>query len=55
MYIIYNVQPEKRTWLDDLPVDKEFSGVGFSYNQVYKDDGYKHEDHIFEDKCFRIK
>ncbi|XP_067936727.1 TGF-beta-activated kinase 1 and MAP3K7-binding protein 1-like [Watersipora subatra] len=46
---------EGATWLDDLNVDKQCSGVGFSYNQVYKDDGYKHEYHTFEDKCFRIR
>ena len=46
---------ETSTWLDDLPVDKENSGVGFAYNQVYKEDAYKHQYHAFEDKCFRFK
>lgn len=50
----FNFQ-ETSTWLDDLPVDKEHSGVGFAYNQVYKEDAYKHQYHNFEDKCMRFR
>lgn len=41
-------------WTDALPVCKE-SGVGFSTNQIYREDGYRQEDHPFEDRCFHCK
>lgn len=44
----------QHSWTDDLPVCKE-SGVGFSTNQIYREDGYRQEDHSFEDRSFHCK
>lgn len=43
-----------RSWTDDIPVCK-FSGIGFSYNQVYREDGNQQGDHSFEDKSYHYK
>lgn len=43
-----------RSWTDDIPICK-FSGIGFSYNQVYREDGNQQGDHSFEDKSFHYK
>ncbi|XP_063989119.1 TGF-beta-activated kinase 1 and MAP3K7-binding protein 1-like [Diachasmimorpha longicaudata] len=44
----------EHSWTDDLPVCKE-SGVGLSTNQIYREDGYRQEDHPFEDRSFHCK
>ncbi|KAL1490937.1 hypothetical protein ABEB36_011606 [Hypothenemus hampei] len=36
------------SWTDDLPVCK-LSGMGFSTNQIYREDGHPQEDHPYED------
>lgn len=41
-------------WTDDLPVCKQ-SGVGFSTNQIYREDGYRQEEHPFEDRSFHCR
>lgn len=38
-----------KSWTDDLPVCK-LSGVGFSTNQIYREDGHRQEEHTFEDR-----
>ncbi|XP_060560245.1 TGF-beta-activated kinase 1 and MAP3K7-binding protein 1-like [Ruditapes philippinarum] len=40
-------------WTDDLPVCHH-SGVGFSTNQIYREDGNRREEHEFEDKNFHF-
>lgn len=42
------------SWTDDLPVC-HLSGVGFSTNQIYREDGNRREEHEFEDKSFHFK
>lgn len=32
-----------------------FKGVGFSTNQIYREDGYRQEEHSFEDRSFHCK
>ncbi|XP_066582091.1 TGF-beta-activated kinase 1 and MAP3K7-binding protein 1-like [Prorops nasuta] len=44
-------QDSQHSWTDDLPVCKQ-SGVGFSTNQIYREDGYRQEEHPFEDRSF---
>lgn len=41
------------SWTDDLPVC-HYSGVGFSTNQIYREDGNRREEHEFEDKNFHF-
>lgn len=41
-------------WTDDLPVCHH-SGVGFSTNQIYREDGNRREEHDFEDKNFHFR
>nr|CAD7260591.1 unnamed protein product [Timema shepardi] len=43
-----------RSWTDDLPVCRQ-SGVGSSTNQIYREDGYRQEDHQFEDRSFHCR
>ena len=43
-----------KSWIEDLPVCKE-SGVGFSTNQIYREDGNRQEEHHFEDRSFHCK
>ncbi|XP_071441161.1 TGF-beta-activated kinase 1 and MAP3K7-binding protein 1-like [Hetaerina americana] len=45
---------EPKSWTDDLPVCKQ-SGVGSSTNQIYREDGYRQEEHEFEDRSFHFK
>lgn len=40
-------------WTDDIPVCHH-SGVGFSTNQIYREDGNRREEHEFEDKSFHF-
>ncbi|KYM87348.1 TGF-beta-activated kinase 1 and MAP3K7-binding protein 1 [Atta colombica] len=47
-------QDSQYNWTDDLPVCKQ-SGVGFSTNQIYREDGYRQEEHPFEDRSFHCK
>lgn len=47
-------QDTSKSWTDDLPVCK-LSGVGFSTNQIYREDGSPQEDHKFEDRSFHCK
>ncbi|XP_014212865.1 TGF-beta-activated kinase 1 and MAP3K7-binding protein 1-like [Copidosoma floridanum] len=42
------------SWTDDLPVCKQ-SGVGFSTNQIYREDGHRQEEHSFEDRSFHCQ
>ncbi|XP_022312975.2 TGF-beta-activated kinase 1 and MAP3K7-binding protein 1-like [Crassostrea virginica] len=42
------------SWTDDLPVCP-LSGVGFSTNQIYREDGIRREEHEFEDCSFHFK
>ncbi|XP_059489069.1 TGF-beta-activated kinase 1 and MAP3K7-binding protein 1-like [Neocloeon triangulifer] len=42
------------SWTDDLPVCR-YSGVGLSTNQIYREDGYRQEDHEFEDRSFHFQ
>lgn len=49
-----DLQAEHTTcWTDDLPVCHH-SGVGFSTNQIYREDGNRREEHEFEDKNFHF-
>ncbi|XP_074640394.1 TGF-beta-activated kinase 1 and MAP3K7-binding protein 1-like [Tubulanus polymorphus] len=43
-----------KSWTDDLPVC-HLSGVGFSTNQIYREDGSRCEEHEFEDKSFHFR
>jgi len=45
---------ETNSWTDDLPVCPD-TGLGFSTNQVYKEDGCRREGHNFEDRSFHFK
>lgn len=45
---------ETYSWTDDLPVCRE-SGVGFSTNQIYREDGCRQEEHPFEDRSFHCR
>ncbi|XP_015513997.1 TGF-beta-activated kinase 1 and MAP3K7-binding protein 1 [Neodiprion pinetum] len=47
-------QDAQHSWTDDLPVCKQ-SGVGFSTNQIYREDGGRQEDHPFEDRSFHCR
>ncbi|XP_012223011.1 TGF-beta-activated kinase 1 and MAP3K7-binding protein 1 [Linepithema humile] len=47
-------QDSQYNWTDDLPVCKQ-SGVGFSTNQIYREDGYRQEEHQFEDRSFHCR
>lgn len=47
-------QDSQYNWTDDLPVCKQ-SGVGFSTNQIYREDGYRQEAHLFEDRSFHCR
>ncbi|XP_011505177.1 PREDICTED: TGF-beta-activated kinase 1 and MAP3K7-binding protein 1-like isoform X2 [Ceratosolen solmsi marchali] len=47
-------QDTQQSWTDDLPVCKQ-SGVGFSTNQIYREDGYRQKEHSFEDRSFHFK
>ncbi|KOC70998.1 TGF-beta-activated kinase 1 and MAP3K7-binding protein 1 [Habropoda laboriosa] len=47
-------QDTQYSWTDDLPVCKQ-SGVGFSTNQIYREDGYRQEEHPFEDRSFHCR
>ncbi|XP_032675271.1 TGF-beta-activated kinase 1 and MAP3K7-binding protein 1-like [Odontomachus brunneus] len=47
-------QDSQYNWTDDLPVCKQ-SGVGFSTNQIYREDGYRQEEHPFEDRSFHCR
>ncbi|OAD59872.1 TGF-beta-activated kinase 1 and MAP3K7-binding protein 1 [Eufriesea mexicana] len=47
-------QDAQYSWTDDLPVCKQ-SGVGFSTNQIYREDGYRQEEHPFEDRSFHCR
>ncbi|XP_012280880.1 TGF-beta-activated kinase 1 and MAP3K7-binding protein 1 [Orussus abietinus] len=48
---LMSFQDPQHSWTDDLPVCKQ-SGVGFSTNQIYREDGYRQEEHPFEDRSF---
>ncbi|ELT89411.1 hypothetical protein CAPTEDRAFT_160853 [Capitella teleta] len=41
-------------WTDDLPVCP-LSGIGSATNQIYREDGYRIEEHEFEDRSFHFK
>ncbi|XP_075215377.1 TGF-beta-activated kinase 1 and MAP3K7-binding protein 1-like [Lycorma delicatula] len=45
---------EQYSWTDDLPVCKQ-SGVGYSTNQIYREDGHRREEHPFEDTSFHCR
>ncbi|XP_070580706.1 TGF-beta-activated kinase 1 and MAP3K7-binding protein 1-like [Ptychodera flava] len=48
------LQSHSLSWTDDLPVCR-LSGVGFSTNQIYREDGGRLEEHEFEDHCFHFR
>ncbi|XP_060079626.1 TGF-beta-activated kinase 1 and MAP3K7-binding protein 1-like isoform X2 [Ylistrum balloti] len=48
------LQDHALSWTDDLPVC-QLSGIGFSTNQVYREDGIRRELHEFEDRSFHFK
>nr|XP_023011496.1 TGF-beta-activated kinase 1 and MAP3K7-binding protein 1-like [Leptinotarsa decemlineata] len=43
-----------QSWTDDLPVCKN-TGIGFSTNQVYREDGHPQEQHQYEDCSSHFK
>lgn len=43
-----------QSWTDDLPVCKN-TGIGFSTNQFYREDGHPQEDHPYEDSSAHFK
>lgn len=43
-----------QSWTDDLPVCKN-TGIGFSTNQFYREDGHPQEDHPYEDSSCHFK
>ncbi|KAH3872063.1 TGF-beta-activated kinase 1 and MAP3K7-binding protein 1-like [Dreissena polymorpha] len=49
-----DMQAVDRPWTDDLPVCHH-SGVGFSTNQIYREDGNRREEHEFEDRNFHFR
>ncbi|CAL1263439.1 unnamed protein product [Larinioides sclopetarius] len=49
-----NYQEPSHSWTDDLPVCP-LSGVGFSTNQKYRPDGFRREEHPFEDRSFHFR
>ncbi|XP_015585361.1 TGF-beta-activated kinase 1 and MAP3K7-binding protein 1 [Cephus cinctus] len=51
---LMSFQDAQHSWTDDLPVCKQ-SGVGFSTNQIYREDGYRQEEHPFEDRSFHCR
>ncbi len=42
------------SWTDDLPVC-HLSGVGFATNQIYRKDGFRREEHEFEDRSIHVR
>ena len=42
------------SWTDDLPVC-HLSGVGFATNQIYREDGFRREEHEFEDRSIHFR
>ncbi|XP_013386022.1 TGF-beta-activated kinase 1 and MAP3K7-binding protein 1 [Lingula anatina] len=48
------LQDQPTSWTDDLPVCY-LSGVGFSTNQIYREDGFRREEHEFEDRSFHFR
>ncbi|XP_052773974.1 TGF-beta-activated kinase 1 and MAP3K7-binding protein 1-like [Mya arenaria] len=48
-----DLQAGQTSWTDDLPVCHH-SGVGFSTNQIYREDGNRREEHEFEDRNFHF-
>ncbi|XP_069124161.1 LOW QUALITY PROTEIN: TGF-beta-activated kinase 1 and MAP3K7-binding protein 1-like [Argopecten irradians] len=48
------LQDHALSWTDDLPVC-QLSGIGFSTNQAYREDGLRRELHEFEDRSFHFK
>ncbi|KAG8175372.1 hypothetical protein JTE90_021479 [Oedothorax gibbosus] len=49
-----NFQESCHSWTDDLPVCP-LSGVGFSTNQKYRTDGFRRDEHAFEDRSFHFR
>nr|WMZ41604.1 TAB1 protein [Altica viridicyanea] len=43
-----------QSWTDDLPVCKN-TGIGYSTNQIYREDGSPQEEHIYEDCSCHFK
>lgn len=43
-----NSYKNSESWTDDLPVCKN-TGIGFSTNQIYREDGHPQEEHSYED------
>lgn len=43
-----------QSWTDDLPVCKN-TGIGYSTNQFYREDGHPQEDHQYEDSSCHFK
>ncbi|ERL92769.1 hypothetical protein D910_10077 [Dendroctonus ponderosae] len=43
-----NSYKNSESWTDDLPICKN-TGIGFSTNQIYREDGHPQEEHPYED------
>ena len=51
---MFILQGHALSWTDDLPVCY-LSGVGFATNQAYREDGFRREQHEFEDRSFHFR
>lgn len=54
LYVSFLLQRPYQSWTDDLPVCY-LSGVGFATNQVYREDGFRQEEHEFEDRSIHFR
>lgn len=45
---------QSKSWTDDLPVCG-LTGAGFTTNQLYRQDGSRHELHKFNDRSFHCR
>ncbi len=51
---LFSFQDPTLSWTDDLPVCHQ-SGVGFATNQIYREDGFRREEHDFEDRSIHFR
>ncbi len=51
---LFSCQDPTLSWTDDLPVCHQ-SGVGFATNQIYREDGFRREEHDFEDRSIHFR
>ncbi|XP_057652313.1 TGF-beta-activated kinase 1 and MAP3K7-binding protein 1-like [Diorhabda carinulata] len=50
----HSTYKNSQSWTDDLPVCKN-TGIGFSTNQIYREDGSPQEEHAYEDCSCHFK